>query len=77
MTRTLNTRTNQAYLTIDLTGERLGLGTRRRICHHHRVDPSPILAQQGEYWLAGTLTVLAAAIVTVVILISSRSNDPS
>jgi len=41
------------------------------------VDPSPILAQQGEYWLAGILTVVAAAIVTVVILVSSRSSDRS
>lgn len=36
-----------------------------------------LLAQQGGYWLSGTLTVLAAAIVTIVILVSSRSgNDP-
>jgi len=75
MTRTLNPRTNHAYLTIGLTGRRLGLGWGRRICHHHRVDPSPILAEQSEYLLAGILTIVAAAIVTVVILVSSRSND--
>lgn len=34
-----------------------------------------LLAQEeGSYWLAGSLTVLAAAIVTAVILISSRSG---
>jgi hypothetical protein len=77
ITRTLKPRTNQAYLTIGLTGERLGVGSIRRICHHLGVSPAPILAQQGEYWLAGILTVVAAAIVTVVVLLSSRSTDRS
>lgn len=45
------------------------------ICHHRGVDVMPLLAQQSSnYWLAGSLTVLAAAIVTAVILISSRSG---
>jgi hypothetical protein len=34
-----------------------------------------LLAQQGGYWFAGTLTIIAAAIVTFVILFSSRSRD--
>jgi hypothetical protein len=33
-----------------------------------------LLAQAG-YWFAGVLTVIAAAIVTVVILVSSRNGD--
>ena len=36
---------------------------------------TPVLAQQAGYWLAGILTVIAAALVTTVILYSSsRSN---
>ncbi|MGD2101873.1 MAG: hypothetical protein PVG83_06520 [Acidimicrobiia bacterium] len=35
----------------------------------------PSLAQQSTYWLAGVLTVAAAAIVTIAILISSRSGS--
>lgn len=34
-----------------------------------------LLAQGTEYWFAGVLTVVAAVIVTAVILISSRSKD--
>lgn len=33
-----------------------------------------LLAQESGYWFAGILTVIAAVIVTVVILVSSRSN---
>ncbi|HUG32969.1 MAG TPA: hypothetical protein VMM14_08765 [Acidimicrobiia bacterium] len=33
------------------------------------------LLAQGGYWLAGALTVVAAAIVTVVILVSFRPKD--
>jgi hypothetical protein len=39
------------------------------------VDPATTLAVDGGYWLSGVLTVIAAAIVTVVILVSSRSDD--
>jgi L-asparagine transporter-like permease len=34
-----------------------------------------LLAQETEYWFAGILTVVAAVIVTAVILASSRSRD--
>jgi hypothetical protein len=34
-----------------------------------------LLAPETEYWLAGILTVIAAVIVTAVILASSRSKD--
>jgi hypothetical protein len=34
-----------------------------------------LFAQQSDYWFAGVLTVLAAAVVTVVILVSSRSDN--
>lgn len=34
-----------------------------------------LLAQETEYWFAGVLTVIAAVIVTAVILVSSRSRD--
>jgi hypothetical protein len=34
-----------------------------------------ILAQQTDYWLAGILTIIAAALVTGVILASSGSDD--
>lgn len=33
-----------------------------------------LLAQESGYWFAGILTVIAAVIVTVVILVGSRSN---
>jgi len=33
------------------------------------------LAQTGDYWLAGILTVVAAVIVTAVILTSSHSDQ--
>jgi hypothetical protein len=33
-----------------------------------------VLGQQSGYWLAGILTVIAAAVVTVVILAASRSG---
>lgn len=33
-----------------------------------------LLAQQTDYWLAGALTIIAAALVTVVIVVSSGSN---
>ena len=36
---------------------------------------SNTLLLQGGYWFAGTLTIVAAAIVTFVILFSSRSED--
>jgi hypothetical protein len=37
-----------------------------------------IVAQQGEYWFAGTLTIIAAVAVTVVILMTSHpDNDNS
>ncbi|HEY6634643.1 MAG TPA: hypothetical protein VI141_03420 [Acidimicrobiia bacterium] len=39
------------------------------------MEPATTLALDGGYWLAGVLTVIAAAIVTVVILVSSRSDD--
>ena len=35
------------------------------------------MAIDGGYWLSGALTLIAAAIVTVVILVSSRSGDSS
>ena len=35
----------------------------------------PVLAQETGYVLAGILTVIAAALVTVVILLSSRSDS--
>lgn len=34
-----------------------------------------LVAQEAAYWLAGILTAVAAAIVTVVILVSSRSKN--
>lgn len=34
-----------------------------------------VLAQQSGYWFAGILTVVAAVIVTVVIILSSRSDS--
>jgi hypothetical protein len=34
-----------------------------------------LLAQQTDYWLAGILTIIAAALVTVAILVSSGSDD--
>ena len=34
-----------------------------------------LLAQETQYWLAGILTVIAAVIVTAVILASSLSRD--
>jgi hypothetical protein len=37
--------------------------------------PLTLFAQQSDYWFAGTLTVIAAALVTAVILVSSRSDD--
>jgi hypothetical protein len=45
------------------------------IWHHPQVDMASVFAQQSGYWLAGVLTLIAAAVVTVVILVSSRSND--
>lgn len=36
---------------------------------------APIVAQQNGYWLSGVLTVVAAALVTAVILLSSRSRN--
>jgi hypothetical protein len=45
------------------------------ICHHRYVGSLTLLAQQTDYWFAGTLTIIAAALVTVVILVSSRSNN--
>lgn len=53
---------------------RLGIGLLNAICHHPVVDLTPLLGQQSGYWLAGILTVLAAAVVTVIILVSSRSG---
>jgi hypothetical protein len=51
------------------------------ICHHRFVaisDSMILFAQQTDYWFAGILTIIAAALVTVVILASSRSdNDKS
>lgn len=55
--------------------QRLGVRFPNGICHHRCVHPIALLAQQSGYWLSGALTVVAAAIVTVVILISSRSDD--
>ncbi|MGD2059870.1 MAG: hypothetical protein PVF87_03325 [Acidimicrobiia bacterium] len=37
------------------------------------MHPTPLLAI-ADYWVAGILTMVAAAIVTTVILISSRSD---
>jgi hypothetical protein len=34
-----------------------------------------IFAQQNDYWFSGTLTMVAAALVSVVILVSSRSDN--
>lgn len=34
-----------------------------------------LLAQETDYWFAGILTVVAAVIVTAVILASSRSRE--
>ncbi|HEX6301025.1 MAG TPA: hypothetical protein VF148_11215 [Acidimicrobiia bacterium] len=34
-----------------------------------------LLAQQTDYWFAGILTIIAAAVVTVVILVSSGSDN--
>jgi hypothetical protein len=34
-----------------------------------------LFAQETDYWFAGTLTIIAAAVVTVVILVSSRSDN--
>jgi hypothetical protein len=34
-----------------------------------------VLAQQSGYWFAGVLTVVAAVMVTVVIILSSRSDS--
>jgi hypothetical protein len=39
------------------------------------VDVITILALEDGYWLSGALTIVAAVIVTVVILVSSRSGD--
>jgi hypothetical protein len=39
------------------------------------VGSTTLLAQQTDYWLAGMLTILAAALVTIVILVSSGSNN--
>jgi hypothetical protein len=39
------------------------------------VGSTTVLAQQTDYWLAGTLTILAAVLVTIVILVSSHSNN--
>jgi hypothetical protein len=37
-----------------------------------------LFAQLTDYWFAGLLTIIAAALVTAVILVSSRSdNDKS
>jgi hypothetical protein len=44
------------------------------ICHHRAVALTGPFAQQGEYWFAGVLTVIAAVVVTVVMLITSRSD---
>jgi hypothetical protein len=37
-------------------------------------DSTILLAQQTDYWFAGVLTIIAAALVTAVILVSSRSD---
>lgn len=55
--------------------QRLGARFPNGICHHRSVHPIALLAQQSGYWLPGLLTVIAAVIVTVVILVSSRSDD--
>jgi len=34
-----------------------------------------LIAQQTDYWFAGISTIIAAALVTVVILVSSRSDN--
>jgi hypothetical protein len=34
-----------------------------------------LLAQQTDYWFAGILTIIAAALVTAVILVSSGSDN--
>ncbi len=39
------------------------------------MNPVVTIAADGGYWLAGILTVIAAVVVTVVILVSSRSGD--
>lgn len=39
------------------------------------MNPVVTIAADGGYWLAGILTVIAAAVVTVVILFASRSGD--
>jgi hypothetical protein len=57
-------------------GTRLGIGAIHRIWHHPPVTFTAIFAQQSGYWLAGALTVIAAALVTMVILASSRPDDP-
>lgn len=45
------------------------------ICHHQGVAFMTLLAQETEYWFAGILTVVAAVIVTAVILLGSRSSN--
>jgi hypothetical protein len=59
---------------IERTSRRLGIRFSNGICHHRCVLPVALLAQQSEYLITGVLTVIAAVIVTAVILISSRSD---